>query len=84
MRARGLYGEQSNRESWGSGACLQRWLYDHGWTKTRLAQVSGVSLPTIYRMVAGDAVGSVRSWERVSRALGVPIQELMTWGKGEM
>ncbi len=80
-RGRGVYGEQSNRlrERWTTGQRLERYLYDHRWTKYRLAAASGVSLQTLYRMCGGDDVGNVRTWRRVADALGVTVDALLNY-----
>lgn len=83
-RARGVYGEQANRrrDGWTSGQRLERYMYDHGWTKCRLARESGVSLQTVYRVCGGEGVGTVRTWRLLSSAMGATIDEILGY-RGE-
>lgn len=67
----------SVRSEWSTGSKLERWLYDHKVSKNRLVELSGVPWSTVSRLCGGDRIGSIETWLRISRALGVPLSEII-------
>jgi len=70
-------GDRSNHRRFNStGERLERFMFDHGWTKKRLARESGVAISTVYRVLGGDWVGDIETWHRLAETMGTTITEL--------
>lgn len=79
MEYRSPYAGRANtiRAGWSTGQKLERWLYDHGVSKNRLVEASGVPWSTVSRVCGGDRIGSLDTWLKISRALGAPLSEII-------
>jgi len=44
---------------------------------TGLAKKSGVDPSTVYRLLAGDSDGTFPTWQKLARALDVPLTEIV-------
>lgn len=64
------------REEWTTGARLERYIYDHGFTKERLAEESGVNIGTIYRICSGESIGRIDTWNMIANAMGCTVSDI--------
>lgn len=71
--------ERSNNkvDETSTGYKLRQAMKDNGYTMQSTATKSGVSYATIQRMCSGDQIGTLAAWVKVSKAIGVSIQDLV-------
>lgn len=65
------------RGEWTTGTKLQRYLYENGISKEELCRRADVSRSTVYRICAGDVIGSISTWSKIARALGCSVSDIV-------
>lgn len=60
-----------------TGRVVLRLRKDRGWSQAELAKAAGLSKPTVQRVESGPQNAERETLERIAKALGVPVTELL-------
>lgn len=60
-----------------TGKRLLAYIRARGISREKLAELAGISANTVYRICAGDRVGTIGTWMRIADALDCSINDII-------
>ena len=60
-----------------TGSKLHAYIRVRGVSREKLAELAGISANTVYRICAGDRIGTIGTWLRIAEALDCSITDII-------
>ena len=73
------YRAASNKSlsEYSTGSKLHAFIRARGVSREKLAELAGISANTVYRICAGDRIGTIGTWLRIADALDCSISDII-------